>query len=169
MTPRIESKLSKILAYPLLREKGGPLPSDITAVHSWPLAAKECTSRKWKNCQLMAGNALFEKVQRTAWDRGQTWNPIVQEVRLLIKPLVEASLIGLPLPKDLVTKVGNSISWDLLGICLESEFCDLVQPFFCLPLLDPWYEVGHFPCGWDGDEFPEHWDGIIRGGKVMVF
>lgn len=44
-----------------------------------------------------------------------------------------------------------------------------LRNFFYGPLIDPWYERGHFPCGWTGEEFPNGWDGSIPKGEVIVF
>jgi hypothetical protein len=38
-----------------------------------------------------------------------------------------------------------------------------------MPVVEPWYAKGHFPCGWDGDEFSDRWDGVVKGGQLMVF
>ncbi|HEV2329128.1 MAG TPA: hypothetical protein VGY56_10110 [Verrucomicrobiae bacterium] len=74
-----------------------------------------------------------------------------------------------PLNGDDRRGVRDGISWDLLFICLEVHYQDIVKPIFYLPYLDPWYAAGHYPCGWDGDEFPERWDGVLRGGQLIVF
>jgi hypothetical protein len=56
-----------------------------------------------------------------------------------------------------------------MAICIETEYRDLVEPVFAIPYLDTWYATGHYPCGWDGEEFPENWDGVIRDGWLIVF
>jgi hypothetical protein len=51
--------------------------------------------------------------------------------------------------------VRDAVRSDLMLICLETHYQDIVKPVFHTPYLDIWYAAGHFPCGWDGDEFPE--------------
>jgi hypothetical protein len=84
-------------------------------------------------------------------------------------PFVDSLLPKSAIPEKLLKKMKPRLSWDIMFICLEIEYSDIVKPFFYLPLLDPWYASGHLPCGWDGQEFPDDWDGVIREGKLIVF
>ena len=77
--------------------------------------------------------------------------------------------------------IKDSVSWDIMGLCLEIEYSDIVNPIFFIPHLDPWYASGHFPCGWDGDEFAhdfesgdetirfDGWRDLSRHGRLIVF
>jgi hypothetical protein len=148
---------------------GKPLPNVVTAVNGWPIALRNYTSQKWQNCCLMARNRLFECVQRKSWERAQDWGPLSDELRPVILSFVESCISKYPIPVKLSVKVRAQLSWDIMLICFEEEYRDLVGPIFYLLLLDPWYAEGHLPCGWEGKEFPDGWDGIISGGKLMVF
>ena len=99
----------------------------------------------------------------------QEWNPVVQSLYPFINPLADSLLLKIPLPNERKVKLGNSLRWDFLGVCMEIEYNDIVEPDFFAKHIEPWYAVGHFPCGWDGRQFPDGWDGIIRQGKLMVF
>ncbi|EEF58748.1 hypothetical protein [Pedosphaera parvula] len=169
MRPEIRLKFESILSYPFFQAVGKPLPPSITSVKSWPVAVKEGNSRKWENCRLAARNALQEAVQRKSWERLQDWNPLADELRPLILSFVDTMLTTAPVPESYREKLRHELTWDIMFICLEEEYKDLVEPLLHIPQLDGWYAAGHFPCGWDEAEFPDHWDGIIRSGRVMVF
>jgi hypothetical protein len=178
MTPVVKAKLDSILTYPFFSAVGQPLPSAVSSVNTWPKAAKTCGFVKWSNSQLQAGNALHARIvsrypedrdRHYFWHRSQEWNPLCQELRPVIVSFVRSLVRELPLNDNDRKKVSDNINWDLLSICLEAHYQDIVKPIFYIPYLEPWYAAGHFPCGWDGDEFPEEWDGVIRGGQLIVF
>jgi len=169
MKPYVRSKLNTVFDYPYLQSLGKSLRGDVTPIRTWTLATKECGSKKWGDCQLMARNTLFDSVQRKSWDRGQEWGLLADELRPIIVGFVNSLTSKSPIPEGAREKVGHTIAWDIMLICFEHEYRDLVEPFFYIPILEPWYAAGHIPCGWDGAEFPDHWDGVIRDGRLMVF
>jgi|GEM_PF-1263285 len=178
MKSEVKAKLDSIFNYPFFENVGKPLPSTVTPSKSWTAAAKMCRSWKWETCQLMARNALQGKIQARYpedtvnhyfWHRCEEWNPLVVEVEPLVHSFVDGLLQKFPMQGTALKNVRDDISWDILVICLEFEFRDIVDPFFYIPVVEPWYAKGHFPCGWDGDEFPEAWDGIVTGGQLIVF
>ena len=117
----------------------------------------------------MARNVLFDRIQKKSWDRAQEWGPLSDELRPLILSFVDGLLAEFPLQGKALKNVRDSLSWDIMLICFEEAYVDMFQPFFYLPILEPWYAAGHFPCGWDGDEFTDEWDGVVRGGQLMVY
>jgi len=155
--------------YPFFQAIGKPLPSSVTPVNSWSVAAKICRSHKWETCQLMARNALFDQVQKKSWNRGQEWGLLSDELRPLIISFVDGLLSKFPLQDKALKNVRDALSWDIMLVCFEQEYRDLVAPFFYIPVVEPWYAAGHFPCGWDGDEFSADWMGGDRFGQLMVF
>lgn len=170
-----KKKFECLLSYPFFQVVGEALPPSVTPISSWPAAAKMCRSKKWATCQLMARNALQGAIEARYpegiqfWHRMQEWNPLSDELRPLILSFVDDLLSKFPLKGNTLKNVRDALSWDLMAICIEHEFRDLVKPFFYIPVVEPWYAAGHFPCGWDGDEFPNNWDQTIRGGQLMVF
>lgn len=174
MTLVVKSKLDNILKYPFFKAVGHPLPSNVSRVDTWSRAAKTCGFVTWSNSQLQARNSLQRGItgqfpKSGMWERMQEWNPLCEELRPVITSFVEGLVSEIPLNEKDRKKVGDNIKWDVLLICLETHYQDIVKPIFYIPHLDPWYAAGHFPCGWDGDEFPEQWDGVIRGGQLIVF
>lgn len=122
----------------------------------------------------MARNALQRSLESQystegMWERAQEWAPLLIEIRPAIDGFVESLSPRIPLSDQLRTRLGHQLSWDISFICLKCEFSDIVEPIFSIPVLEPWYAAGHFPCGWDGKEFPRRWDGVIREGQLMVY
>jgi hypothetical protein len=169
MKAGVQTKLEHVFNYPFFRAAGNPLPPSVSDAKSWTHAVKEYDSRKWENCRLMARNALQRFVEQQNWGRRQDWNPLSDELRPKIVSFIEELLPKTGLPAEVTKKVKDNLSWDIMFICLEQEYSDVVKPFFYIPLLDPWYAAGHCPCGWDGEEFPDRWDGVIPEGKLIVF
>lgn len=169
MKPNVQLKLDAIFGYPFFRSCGERLPKEVTAVDGWQVAVKTCNTRKWENCRLMARNALQRFTAQRAWERSEEWNPLADELRPLIDAFVDDLLPKTCVPEQLAGKIRNDVRWDIMLICFEHEYCDVVEPIFYVPYLEPWYAAGHFPCGWDGQEFPAHWDGVIREGRLVVF
>ena len=156
MKSEVQTKLEAISSYPFFQAVGQELPASVASAASWPLAMRHRNSRKWENCRLMARNALCGLVEQRSWERGEEWNPLVQEIRPVIVSFLDRSLPKSGVPEDFLNKVRDGLRWDILGICLEQEYRDLVAPLFYIPQLEPWYASGHFPCGWE-------WAGISRG------
>jgi hypothetical protein len=169
VTPAIQSKLNQIFEYPFFQRCGTDLPKTVTRVENWQTAVEECTSQKSENCRLMARNVLQRQTEERSWERSNEWNSIVQEIRPLIDAFATNVVTKGPAPKELAYKLKNDVRWDILFICLEFEYKDIVPPYFYIPYLDNWYAAGHLPCGWDGEEFPERLGDIITRGHLMVF
>jgi hypothetical protein len=112
---------------------------------------------------------LQRRLERSLSPRYIDWNSIVRLLRPAIGEIIDKLEHAALIPSNVFEKIRNDIRWDLLAICMEYEYADLVEPPFCLPVLDIWYAAGHFPCGWDGEEFSESWDGEWMDGRLIVF
>jgi hypothetical protein len=178
MKPGVKSKLESVFAYPFFQSVGKPLPASVTKIDNWPAAAKMCRSQKWATCKLMARNALQRRIEarypedtvnHQFWHRMQEWNRISDELRPLILSFVDTLLPNIPVSEKGHKNIRAALSWEIMFICFEEEYRDVIEPLFYIPFVEPWYAAGHFPCGWDGDEFPDAWDGVIAGGQLMVY
>jgi hypothetical protein len=169
MKLEVKTKLDEIFNYPFFENVGKPLSPTVTPLKSWAAAAKMCRSYKWETCQLMARNLLQRLTEKLPWQRAEEWNPLSDELRPLILAFVDSLLVRFPLKDKALKNVRDALSWDIMLICFEHSYTDVIKPPFYIPIVEPWYVAGHFPCGRDGDEFPDRWDGIIKGGQLMVF
>jgi hypothetical protein len=169
LKPTVKKAFDRVLSYPFFQSVGQPVPASVTKVNSWKHAAKICRSKAWEECGRVSTNLLARTVAEKDWYRGNEQNGIADELRPLILAFVDSLLGRFPLDDKGMANVRAVLSWDIMFVCLESEYSDLVEPRFYVPVVEPWYASGHFPCGWDGDEFPDNWDGVVRGGKLMVF
>jgi hypothetical protein len=73
-------------------------------------------------------------------------------VKPRVEDLVERKTRNIVLAENLPRAFVDTVLWDILHVCMESEFADSYPPGFYASQAY-WYFKGHFPCGWEGD-FP---------------
>ena len=143
-----------------------PKDKHVVSVKSWEEAMRGCLSRDWWNVTLEGSNVLRERIYAKSVKRFDLWNRRVDKVTALALPTVKKRLAKVCKEQNLKPKDCEEfitrVKLDVIGICMEVEYADLVKPFFYLTLKD-WYSRGHLPCGWKGDldEFPR--------GKLIVY
>jgi len=137
MKAQVQSKLDSIFKYPFFDSVGRPLPESVTGVNSWRAAGRECASKKWANCQLMARNALFDAVQRRDWNRGEEWNPLASELRPLIVSFASALIAKANIPENLIQKITEDLSWDYCILIRRSLCRSGASHLFDIHLFDP--------------------------------
>lgn len=117
----------------------------------------------------MANNALADQVRKISWERSAEWNILAAESVPIIRAKIGELLIDKQILEKFHKNIIDAMSWDIMAICFEDEYKDIVKPIFNIPVLEPWYVAGHFPCGWDGDEFPSNWMGESYFGQPIVY
>ncbi|WP_035061391.1 hypothetical protein [Andreprevotia chitinilytica] len=131
----------------------------VAYVPTWKDAVESCESEEWGSlCQEATNRYRSKLIERDA-ARFREWNSLIREMKLTTMPLVLQKTKGVvdanQLPKGFI----DTVQWDILHLCMESEFADVFPPgFFASQAY--WYLKGHFPCGWEGD-FPS--------GRLIVF
>lgn len=130
-----------------------------TVLSSWKDAAKSCKSRKWTDLCLEAANQLRERILERSRERFEQWNVVAKDCRKVAIPLVRRKLRPHILKHSLPNDVEGAVSWDIIHLCIEAEYADVVSPAF-FASQGYWYVNGHFPCGWKGD-FPD--------GKLVIY
>jgi hypothetical protein len=153
MHPRTKATLDELRGSVWFFAVGQPVDGPLVALKSWDEAIASCRSEKWGNLQLEAANRYREAVLSRSRQRYELWNVIAEEMRTVIVPLVDlkagSTIEAFKLPKVF----RDTVEWDMLHLCMESELADVYPPgFFASQAF--WYVRGHFPCGWNG-EFPE--------------
>ncbi len=157
-------------AWPWFEHVGEPIGDPgVIAVSSWNEAVEPHRSYVWECLRLQVNNVTYRAVNERDWHRAQSWNPLVDEVKQILKPLFgRIRTLGSRL---LLPEAGfyHQITWDLVGIGMATEYADAYPPLFSVPVLVPWYRAGHFPCGWDGPILDTDWNGEFPPYRLYVF
>jgi hypothetical protein len=133
---------------------------DVEFVSSWREAIAHCESPEWVNVQEEIASILRLRVRTYSVDLYDMSNDLIVELKSMTEPLIELKTRDIVISENLPKEFLDSVRWDILGICLDLEYSDILP-------IDPklhwlrWYVGGHFPCGWQG-AFPD-------GGKLIVF
>jgi hypothetical protein len=127
---------------------------------SWPEAIESSGSLEWENLCQEAVNQYCARLKERSPADYRRWNEVVLSLKPATQALVRdktAEVIDLiRLPKSFI----DQVDWDILHVCMESEFADVYPPGFYASQAY-WYIKGHFPCGWHGP-FP-------HGGKLVIY
>lgn len=148
---------------------GQPIDGAGLAVHTWRQAVDSSASDVWSSVQLQVKNRIARDVRQRSHDRAQEWNGIAAELRGSIAGVVARSVEPVAVTFKLEPDFRSAVSWDMLLICMETEFSDLVPPMFFVPRLLPVYTAGHFPCGWEGPKLNEGWEGELPHSRLIVY
>jgi hypothetical protein len=123
---------------------------------SWQDAIMCCGTIDSENYRIEASNGNHAQVMLRSKERESEWNDIVDMLKKTTIPFVRRKIEPVVRDHKLPKVFEGTVQWDILGVCLESEYADLGLSGFYRNLAQ-WYLNGHFPCGWQG-EFP---DGVL--------
>ena len=126
---------------------------------SWEEAIAHCGSIEWENLCLEALNQYCERLVERSKDRFNKWNEIALELKKTTEPFVRQKIETVVRQNNLPEVFEKMVQWDILHVCMESEYADVYQPGFYASQAF-WYTKGHYPCGWQGD-FPK--------GKLIIY
>jgi hypothetical protein len=126
---------------------------------SWQEAVDHCSSTYWESICLEAANQYCESIVRVSKERFRLWNEVVLDVKKTVVPFVSRKLGPLLRVNDLPSAFEATVRWDMIHICMETEYADIVAPGFYACQCH-WYTEGHFPCGWEG-RFP--------AGRLIIY
>jgi len=106
-----------------------------------------------------AANEYRERLAEKSFELFEKWNDVVLAVKPAAQELVREKVRSVVLEQNLPKSFVDTVDWDILHLCMESEYADVYPPgFFASQAY--WYMKGHFPCGWQG-QFPD--------GRLVVF
>lgn len=157
---RTKATLAELVAADWFSAIGKPVDGPIIVVASWYEAMTYCESDAWERILLGTANALAERVMKGSSDRYRLWNEIATEIRQVTIPLVEQRTQEIIEEFRLPTTFKATVEWDVAHLCMEAEYADVTPPGFYAAQAY-WYVQGHFPCGWEGAQYPE--------GKLVVY
>lgn len=126
---------------------------------SWNEAIAHCSSVEWENLCLEAANQLRMRILERDRARYAEWNEVVDKLKPVIIPFVQEMIRDVVARHQLPPSFEDTVQWDILHLCLESEYADVFPPAFYASHAY-WYVKGHFPCGWQGT-FPD--------GKLIIY
>jgi hypothetical protein len=132
---------------------GVPDTDAVIVLRSWQQAIACCSSLDWENLRLEASNDNHVHVMDRSMERANKWNDIVNELKKTLIPFVRRKIEPVVREHELPRVFQGRVQWDILGVCIETEYADLGLPGFYANLAS-WYIKGHFPCGWQG-AYPE--------------
>ena len=169
MNQRTAHKLKELESYPWFVNVGKPLEGYHLPVENWQQAVDLSAAEVWSSVQHQVKNHIADEVTSRNYCRSEEWNKIAAELRKGIA-IVEINSIE-PVVRNFRLKPDfrGAVSWDMLMICLETEFSDLIPPMFSVPRLQPIYAAGHFPCGWEGPKLEESWKGELPNWRLMIY
>jgi hypothetical protein len=136
-----------------------PAINQIYPCSSWDEAISNCSSLEWENTQLEAANLLRTRVNQIDPVRFSGWNDLVDILKPIAVDLIFRKVHSVMVEKNFPESFRHNLEWDILHLFLETEYSDIIDPVFYVPLAY-WYSTGRFPCGWRGT-FPD--------GQLMVF
>lgn len=151
--PRTIATLDKLASVNWFRNVGEKDQTMVQYVQSWDEAYISCSSTDWENLTLEATNQLRERIKENNADRFIEWNDIVRTVKPFSESLSEEKTRGIFSNNEIHQVVLSCVKWDILHLCMEAEYSDIVEPAF-FSSLSYYYFNGHFPCGFSGS-FPD--------------
>ena len=169
MNARTTQRLKKLESFPWFVNAGQFVSRDYLTVASWAEAVESSAAEIWSSVQLQVSNRLAREVRQNSYERSEEWNGIAAELRKGIAVIVANSIDPVAKKFKLKPDFQGAVSWDMLMICMETEFSDLVSPLFFIPRLCPIYETGHFPCGWEGPKLNEGWQEEHPNWRLIVY
>ena len=116
---------------------------------SWREAIACSSSLEWRNLRLDMANEYRSQLRERSTERFNKWNDTVDNVKKSLVPLVRIKIEPVVREDRLPKEFEGAVQWDILHVCMETEYSDVVPPGFYAGLAS-WYIRGHFPCGWQG-------------------
>jgi len=160
MHPRTVATLERLREKDWFRNAGVQNTKAADVLTSWEEAIDSCSSPEWIGLCQDAVNEYCTRIRERSPLDYEKWNDTILSVRPSALALVREKTMTVVQENDLPKIFLNTVGWDILHVCMESEFADIFPPgFFASQAY--WYTTGHFPCGWRGP-FP-------KGGKLVVY
>lgn len=99
----------------------------------WGSAIASCGSDRWENLSLEAANQYRARLFERNPVKAGKWNEIVNLVKPAAVALVREKTSAVIADDALPRIFRDTVEWDILHLCMESEFSDLYQPGFYAP------------------------------------
>ena len=153
MHPKTIATLDELEKATWFSHVGGKDTSVAIVLSSWQEAIKYCSSIEWRILCIEASNQYRERLVEHSKERFGRWNEIAAELKRTTVPLVSQKIEAIVHQHGLPKTFGDMVQWNILGASIEAEYAD-VNPSGFNASHAFWYIRGHFPCGWQGGDFP---------------
>lgn len=129
---------------------------DVEYARDWADAERLCSQSIYQNLKIEAANELRLRVLKRDKSRFEKWNEVARTVRPFAKAVVADKTAESFAHGQLKKSTIDTMNWDIIHLCLESEYLDLVEPgFFHAQAF--YYRAGHFRCGVKGEKDKLRW------------
>jgi hypothetical protein len=153
MHRRTLATLEELQSVHWFSQVGAPDTPDAIVLRSWYEAIALRGSPDREDLWLDMANAYSRRLQERSKERWLKWNDTVDALKETLIPFVRGKSEPVVREYKLPKAFEDSIQWDLLHACMETEHADVCPTGFYANLAS-WYIKGHFPCGWQG-VFPQ--------------
>lgn len=160
MHPRTKETLEMLRQGEWFRNVGVRDTQAAEVLSSWGEAIESCGSAEWEELCMEAAHQYRARLQERSPADFEEWNDIVNDMKPAVQDLVREKTKNVIEEHNLPKVFLDTVDWDILHLCMESEFADIYPPGFYASQAY-WYTKGHFPCGWQGP-FPQ-------GGKLVIY
>lgn len=149
MLPRTQATLDTLRKENWFRNVGIRDTTAVDVIGSWKEAVALCTSAEWEDLCQEAVNQYSARLIEKSPAEYERWNAVVLDVKPAAVALVRSKTLSVVTLNDLPKGFTDTAEWDILHLCVESEFADIYPPGFYAAQAH-WYLKGHFPCGYRG-------------------
>ncbi len=120
--------IEKLGSVQWFRAVGMSVSEDVRIVSSWEIALAEFKQGGWEDALHQASNRVSSAAFARDRDRHQLWNHAVDAIKPILQPLVYKQTLGLLDQGIFDYETQQLIYGDLLHVCEEAEYSDLVEP-----------------------------------------
>jgi hypothetical protein len=166
---RTTQKLTELDSFAWFTKVGQPFDGNSLLIRGWQEAVESSSSEIWSSVQHQVKNHMADEVARKNYARFEEWNVVAEKIRKVITVIFNKRIDPVVKQFRLKSDFRDSVTWDMLMICMETEFTDVIPPMFAVPRLLPIYAAGHFPCGWEGPILTTDWNGELGNWRLAVY
>lgn len=127
MNPRIRSTLQQLEDVEWFHAVGIVDTSNALVLQTWGDAVDHCRSSDWEDLCLEAANRFRERLARSSVERFCTWNDVIADIKPTVVEFVTEKTRSVVRANQLPRVFSATVEWDILHLCAEAEFADLVK------------------------------------------
>src|SRR4051812_39445487 len=126
MHPRTELVLGRLRRIAWFANVGKVGLPHAIILNSWEAAIESSNSALWRRIRLEAANWYSAEIARRVHGPSPRWSEVTAALRPHCEAVVPEKLGTLSSLGSAVSALTDILEWDVLHICLESEFADII-------------------------------------------